>query len=368
MTRPGPPGREAAPQGAGRPLSVIQMVRSDGFAGVERYICQVANALVSRGLRVVVIGGDPDRMRSELDEGIDHVPASTVGQAVRALLGRRDTDIVHAHMTAAEIAAWLAHPVLRVPIVATRHFAAERGSNGPTRLVARMVSRSISLDIAISEFVATTIEGPSVLLPNGVPDRDQAPLDSSTVVMLQRLRAEKAPEVGVRAWAESGLASEGWRLVIAGVGDLRAALGDRARLLGVADTVEFAGQVADTDRLLDGSSILLAPAPAEPFGLSVVEAMAHGVPVVAAGGGAHVETIGNDGLLFPPGDASAAARCLGELAGSRSRRLEIGTALRRRQQQLFSLHDHVVRLEQIYRQVIAGAGPERPASPRPAGR
>jgi glycosyltransferase involved in cell wall biosynthesis len=342
-------------QPGGRPLSVIQLVRSDGFAGVERYICQVANALVMRGVSVAVIGGDPGRMRSELDEEVDHVPATTVGRAVATLVRRRETDIVHAHMTAAETAAWLAHPVQRVPIVATRHFAAERGSSGTARLVARMVSRSISLDIAISEFVAGTIEGPSVLLRNGVADRVQAPLESSTAVMMQRLTAEKAPELGLRAWAESGLGPRGWRLVIAGVGDLRASLGDRARLLGVADSVEFVGQIADTDQLLGSASILLAPAPGEPFGLSVVEAMAHGVPVVAAGGGAHVETVGDDGLLFPPGDPSAAARCLVTLADDHSRRLEIGAALRRRQQHLFSLHDHVVGLERLYRQVIAGA-------------
>jgi glycosyltransferase involved in cell wall biosynthesis len=354
----GPDGDPGRP--AGTSLSIIQTVRSDGFAGVERYICQVTNAMVGRGHQVVVIGGDPERMHSELDPGIEHVPASSVPGAVRALLGHRRADIVHAHMTAAETAAWLAHPVQRAPIVATRHFAAERGSSRPARLVAAMVSRSISLDIAISQFVASSIEGPSVLLPNGVPDRDQAPLDGSTVLMLQRLRAEKSPELGVAAFAESGLASDGWRLVVAGVGDLRASLGREADRLGVADTVEFVGQIADTDRLLDQASVLLAPAPDEPFGLSVVEAMAHGVPVVAAGGGAHVETVGSDGLLFPPGDAATAARALVELARDRARRHEVGTALRRRQQQRYSLDDHVVRLVQLYRQIVAGDRPSQP--------
>ena len=54
-------------------LSVVQVVRSDAFAGVERYICQVANELVRRGHHVVAIGGDPGRMRTELRPKVAHV-------------------------------------------------------------------------------------------------------------------------------------------------------------------------------------------------------------------------------------------------------------------------------------------------------
>ena len=128
------------------------------------------------------------------------------------------------------------------------------------------------------------------------------------VVMLQRLDEEKAPDVGLRAWAASGLADRGWRLVVAGTGVLRPDLERPGRPSWAApDRWTFAGQVADTDGLLAGASVLLAPAPAEPFGLSVVEAMSHGLAVVAAAGGAHVETVADAGLLFPPGDADAAA-------------------------------------------------------------
>ncbi len=106
--------------------------------------------------------------------------------------------------------------------------------------------------------------------------------------------------------------------------------------------------------LLAGSSVLLAPAPLEPFGLSVVEAMAHGLPVVAAGGGAHLETVGEDGLLFPPGDAPAAAAALARLGGDPALRRSVGDALRHRQQDRFTLTGHVDRLERLYREVADG--------------
>ena len=59
-------------------LSVVQVVRSDAFAGVERYMCQVANGLAARGHHLTVIGGDPGRMRAELSEPVDYRPATTV--------------------------------------------------------------------------------------------------------------------------------------------------------------------------------------------------------------------------------------------------------------------------------------------------
>jgi glycosyltransferase involved in cell wall biosynthesis len=334
------------------PLSIVQVVRSDAFAGVERYICQVANGLVSRGHRVVAIGGDRARMRSELSDAVDHRPATSVSQTARALVKQRGVDVVHVHMTAAEAAAWLAHPVQRAPIVATRHFAGDRGSGTVARTLARATARTLSCDIAISQFVADSIEGPSVLLYNGVSDRAQAGLASSTVVMLQRLTAEKSPELGLRAWRASGLGTQGWRLAVAGVGDLRSSLTALARDLDIAESVDFIGQVADTDQLLSQSAILLAPAPEEPFGLSVVEAMAHGVPVVGAKGGAHVETIGDDGLLFAPGDSGAAAHALVTLANDIALRRQVGAQLRERQRGLFGLAHHLDRLESVYRDVL----------------
>jgi glycosyltransferase involved in cell wall biosynthesis len=345
-----------------RRLAIVQVVRSDDFAGVERYVTEVSAALASRGHGVAVIGGDPARMRAELPADVSHRPASTVARTALALLGRRDADLVHAHMTAAEAAAWLVHPVLRSPIVATRHFPSDRGSAHAARWLARWTSRSIARDLAISRFVAEGIGGPSVLVPNGVADRPQAALEAPVVLLLQRLAPEKEPDVGVRAWAASGLADQGWRLVVAGAGELAGGLARLGNELGVSDSVEFVGRVRDTDALLDGASVLLATAPEEPFGLSVVEAMAHGLPVVAAAGGGHLETVADAGVLFPPGDVGAAATALLDLAASQERRLAMGRVLRRRQQQLYSLDRHVDRLVEVYREVVAES--PRPRSPR----
>ncbi|HEX7459427.1 MAG TPA: glycosyltransferase, partial [Acidimicrobiales bacterium] len=132
-------------------LRVAHVVVTDAFAGVERYICQVANGLADRGHQVDVIGGAPDRMQAELDHTVVHHPAATLTAGVRALVAVRGADLVHAHMTVAEASAFLAHPVDDAPIIATRHFAADRGSSPIRRAVAKVTARPIAADIAISE-------------------------------------------------------------------------------------------------------------------------------------------------------------------------------------------------------------------------
>jgi glycosyltransferase involved in cell wall biosynthesis len=86
----------------------------------------------------------------------------------------------------------------------------------------------------------------------------------------------------------------------------------------------------------------------------VVEAMANGVPVVAARGGAHIETVGEDGFLFDPGDVDAAATCLVRLAENQDLRVSVGRRLRARQNALFSLDEHVLRLEELYQSLARG--------------
>jgi glycosyltransferase involved in cell wall biosynthesis len=240
----------------------------------------------------------------------------------------------------------------RCEAVSTRHFPDRRGSSALNRVAGVLIERGLAEQIAVSKFVAQGISEPSVLLYNGVPPHAAADLNARRILMMQRLEQEKSPDVGVRAWASSGLATRGWHLAIAGSGRLESATRRTCAELGVSDSVRFLGDVADTAALLREASILIAPASAEPFGLAVAEAMAHGIPVVAAAGGAHLETVGADGCLFSPRDAEAAGSHLARLGKDIGWRREVGARLRARQRRLFSLDVHVERLEQLYSSIL----------------
>jgi glycosyltransferase involved in cell wall biosynthesis len=120
-------------------------------------------------------------------------------------------------------------------------------------------------------------------------------------------------------------------------------------------SVEFAGWSDDVEHELGAAGILLAPATAEPFGLSVVEAMAAGVPVVACAGGGHLETVGRVPAApsFQPGDAGGAAAGLRSLLDDAVRQA-LSAAGRAVAAEEFSLSSHVDRLIDEYSSLAHG--------------
>lgn len=325
---------------------VLQVVRSDAFAGVERYIVDTATELRRRRWDVVVIGGDADVMRAELPSDVEHRPAATLRSVARQIREAGRFDVVHAHMTAAELPAAVFKRGAR--LVVTRHFATPRGQSRSGRIAARYIEKRMDVQIAISQFVADATDTPCVVLHNGVRPSDVKRPREPSVVVLQRHEPEKDTGTALQAWAHSGLAKVGWRMVIYGRGSQSDTLREMARGLKLTDSVEFRGFVDDPRAALAAAAVVIAPAPAEPFGLSVVEAMSVGTPVIAADGGAHRETLGSDGVYFPPGDVLACAARMHELAADAAERARIGGSLRQRQRALFSITTHVDHLEEIY--------------------
>ena len=128
-----------------------------------------------------------------------------------------------------------------------------------------------------------------------------------------RLSPEKRVERSVDAVAALRARGVPAVLVVVGDGPRRRALERRARGL----PVRFLGFVPDRDlvaRLLATADAVLAPGPAETFGLAALEAMACGTPVVAAGDGALGEVVGDAGVAVPAGTGDRFAEAVLELA------------------------------------------------------
>jgi glycosyltransferase involved in cell wall biosynthesis len=337
--------------------SVVHVVVTHNRAGVERYVCDTARELARRGWQATVIGGSPLLMPRSFASDVRWLPGSTLSEALRSLLSLGRQDICHVHMTAAEALGVIAKPVHRAVVVSTRHFAARRGSTAFGRALAPLIARGVSRELAISCFVASRLERPPhAVLRNGVPPSPCVWRPSSRVVLvLQRLESEKDTFTALRAWRSSRLWEEGWSMRIVGDGSQRAALEQWTDDNNVPE-VRFVGWVADVQPEFARTGLLLATAPLEPFGLGVLEAMAAGVPVVACGAGGHLETIGRlaEALLFPPGDAEAAAAALRSLLPE-SGREAASDAARRLVEAEFSVRCHVDRLLGEYEFVLARA-------------
>ncbi|GGQ78459.1 glycosyltransferase [Streptomyces pilosus] len=193
---------------------------------------------------------------------------------------------------------------------------------------------------------------------NFVPDPEvRRSGDGEHVLFLGRLAEAKGVRLLMAAWDEIAAGGgAGVPLVIAGAGPLEAEVAawaagrDDVRYAGLYDTAQCREAVARSVAVVAPSTWL------ETFGLVVVEAMAAGVPAVAAGHGAFTELVedGRTGLLHRPGDAASLADGLRRVTADRVRNREMGRAARRRYERDFSPAVGLERLLEGYRAAVAG--------------
>jgi glycosyltransferase involved in cell wall biosynthesis len=132
-----------------------------------------------------------------------------------------------------------------------------------------------------------------------------------TIVHLGRLRKYKSVEVAIRAMREIRAALPAAKLAIIGDGPHRGALEAETKRLGLAESVRFFGFMRDEALVeyLNRAHLLINPSPKEGWGLTVVEANACGLPVVASDRPGLRDSVcdGETGFLVPYGDAGAFA-------------------------------------------------------------
>jgi glycosyltransferase involved in cell wall biosynthesis len=162
------------------------------------------------------------------------------------------------------------------------------------------------------------------------------------------------PKKGLRTFlaaaARVAVAEPRARFVLIGDGPARAELERRSASLGIRERVRFHGEEARPDRLLPGLDILAQPSLWEGFGLSVVEAMAAAVPVVASrvGGIPEVARDDREAVLVPAGDAARLAEALVALLRDPQRAARLGAAGRKRALEEFSLDRLVEETAALY--------------------
>jgi len=155
-----------------------------------------------------------------------------------------------------------------------------------------------------------------------VPPEDRR---DPVIVFLGRLRRYKGAQYAIRALPRVLAQVPDAKLILAGDGPYRSALESLSRSLGVAERVTFLGAVSQREKVaaLNRAQVAVAPSPKEGWGLTVIEANACGVPVVASRSPGLIESVreGETGLLVPHGDDAALADGLIRLLTDRDLRL-----------------------------------------------
>jgi glycosyltransferase involved in cell wall biosynthesis len=229
--------------------------------------------------------------------------------------------------------------------------------------VAALMARRADVVVAVSEACAKPLRASGVeprIVNPAVPDPGERPhrgADGRIVVgTLGTVARHKGSDLFVEA-ARRLRDHEGIEFRIAGganAGPERGwaeALLEQARGLGVVHRawVDPYEELAEWD-------VLVAPSRTDAFPLTVLEAMAMGLPVVGARVGGIPEQLGHDaGLLFEPDDVNGLVDAVRRLADSQSLRSSLGAAAHRRRERLFTLERQAEQLESAYLATLASA-------------
>jgi glycosyltransferase involved in cell wall biosynthesis len=156
--------------------------------------------------------------------------------------------------------------------------------------------------------------------------------DAFMVIQVARLDPIKDHVTALRAFAALCAQRANSVLVLVGDGPEREALAALARQLGIDAKTRFLGTRGDVRRLLAAADVFLLSSISEGIPLTVIEAMAEGLPVVATNVGGMNEVVldGDTGLLAPSGCPEKLGRLLVNLAGNAEMRAALGRNGRRR--------------------------------------
>jgi phosphatidylinositol alpha-mannosyltransferase len=331
--------------GRRRTIAVVAPHYPPHVGGAEAY----ADRLVKRyqaddNLRPIVVTTKPRGLRTTLrsQDGVQIVELSTWWSlsntplnpmwplTLSRIFSKFDVDVVHAHAPVPVLADIAVRIAGSRPTLLTYHCGSMIKNSWPADLVIRLYERyllprtfeRVDKVLAVSPSALGADRPNAEVLTPGVDTELFHPpaqrRDVSRTILyvgrIDRSSAWKGIEELIRAFAITHANAPDARLRIVGDGDATPELRALCHALDIADYVEFSGRLSGTD-LADAyrvSRCLVLPSltAAESFGMTLIEAMASGRPVIGSrvGGIPFVIEDGYNGLLVPPGDIEALAR------------------------------------------------------------
>jgi glycosyltransferase involved in cell wall biosynthesis len=294
---------------------------------------------------------------------------------INRLLEELHPDIVHTHnyVLRYTLPATLRH---RTPIVIhTIHNVADHEVDRLGVWLQRVAFRLGVQPVVIAEAAAASFERvyrmprPSLIM-NGIDvarhavpaigrenwrRREGFHSDDLLFVCVARLDKQKNHRDLLQAFAAGPARLTNCRLLLAGDGYLRSELERRARDLGISGQVHFLGRREDVPELLGACDVFVLASLWEGNPLSVMEAMAAGLPVVATSAGGVPELVdsGTHGIIVPPGELPGLARAMVHMANDLSLRQSMGAAAAAYARNKFDDRQMVEAYESLYNQFLS---------------
>ena len=368
-------------------MKILHLISSGGMYGAEAVILTLSQTLIDMGdeSEIALFENLPSTNLDLRAAAIrTSIPTHTVvchGQLDLSLPGRiRDlahavsADVVHAHGYKADLYTWAALRNAAIPVVSTCHNWIE--TTGPLRAYGaldRRVLRSFAAVIAVSEEVQERLLSAGVApervtrIPNGIDTRPflaHAPVSraqSSAAPLLigfvGRLSPEKGPDLFLQAAARVLQQYPSTRFQIIGDGPDLSSLQQLAQSLNLQDQVAFLGRKDNMPGVYATLDLLVSSSRQEGLPMSLLEAMASSLPILATSVG-EVPSLIRDrqtGLLVPPDDVDALVAGLESLLTNAPLRQQLGANARLLVEKSFSAAQMTQRYRQVYAQVSAAS-------------
>ncbi len=372
-----------------RELRVLHVGNGNDYSGIARVMDLLGRRLPDQGVQLGFACLRLDKfaeLRESSDVPLYDIPMNGRGDVsvVRRLasVAREDGyDLIHTHGPRAGLVGSGGALAARLPLVHHLHGCtltvwSSRARNLVNVAIERAALARAAGVVVVSEDLRRYLRRQGVpaarlfVVPNGVPPTAepgpwQSPPATWTLGTVARFRSVKGTTVLLRALAE--LRGRGVDLRFRGIGEFespahRAALDALALRLGVMDLVEWRGFRHDVHAELAALDIFVLPSFSEGMPMSVIEAMATGVPVVASRVGGVPELVrdGIDGLLVPPGDPLALADAIARLVNGSVDAQALRSSAYLRQRELYTDDAMATALAAVYRKVLGSERVEDP--------
>ena len=339
--------------------------------GVERFVCELGNALSRRGFVVAIgsVDAPRERVAYPVDAAVRVLSAETgaatagrrargggklallraqwrVGRALGAIARTEDADVLVLNGVVLTCAVLALQPELAVQAICCdhNHFAARsRFWQTLRRWLYRRVAAVVSLTEADRPRFAALNANTHVIANASVLSADvPSQVTEPVVLAIGRHQVQKGFDLLLQAWRKVAAARPEARLRIVGTGPLGGELRALAESLGVAGSVDWLAPTPTIETQYRQAAIFVLSSRYEGMPLALLEAQALGVPAVAfdcpTGPGEIVTA--ETGIVVPAEDIAALAHAIEGLLADPERRHRMGVAAIERSRQRFSPRAH----------------------------
>ncbi len=332
------------------------VISSLAGGGAERAVSEMANCWARSKCDVTIITwdhhGDQDAYR--LDPSVERVRlglrrhstgwwqrlSGALGRiaSLRAALRRSAPDVVLSFTDSTNVLSILATRGMRIPILIAER--SDPQSNATVnavwrlfrRLTYRWADRVIAQTRSAGDWLDANCGTRALVIPNllrELPDPGSSMKRDRIVLAVGRLAWEKDVETLIRGFAIAHRRHAEWTLALVGEGPLKGRLMDLAVEVGVGKVTRFAGFSTTPEQWMARAGLFVLSSRFEGFPNALLEAMAMGMAVVSSdcpSGPREIVANGENGRLFPVGDAQGLADILVELMSDPTQRTRLGTA------------------------------------------